>query len=430
MATLYKEKGKKRDTWVVQFVDRDNQRQKIRVSGITKRVAASMRVKIEALIAARAAGYPIDAETAHWLNGLSDAFYGRLVKTKLVPQRECDQAKQPEACTLGDLLERYMRVIAGNRKPNTVRNLQQASKKLVEYFGADRSLESITAGHAFEWKEAMLKSLAEASVATHVAKAKQVFAYAKDLGLVQTDPFHGVKKGSQKNRERQYFVDRETIQRVIDACPNWQWRLVVALARFGGLRTPSELKGLVWADVDWAGSRILIRATKTEHLDGHATRTIPIFPELRPYLEAAFDAAEPGQTHVVPMVVKMNSDNLRTQLIRFSEKAGVTRWPKTFQNLRASRRTELEKEHPQHLANNWLGHSGRVAEDHYLMPTEEDYRRASAIPGQNPGQSAAATGFQKESGVTDRSQTPYFPGRNNGQVPSTGIEPVTSSSGG
>jgi hypothetical protein len=30
------------------------------------------------------------------------------------------------------------------------------------------------------------------------------------------------------------------IERVIEACPNAYWRLLVALARFAGLRTPSE----------------------------------------------------------------------------------------------------------------------------------------------------------------------------------------------
>ncbi len=32
---------------------------------------------------------------------------------------------------------------------------------------------------------------------------------------------------------------------------------------------------------------------------------------------------------------------------------------------------------PDHVSNSWLGHSGKVAEDHYLQVTEEHWQRAS-----------------------------------------------------
>jgi hypothetical protein len=68
--------------------------------------------------------------------------------------------------------------------------------------------------------------------------------------------------------------------------------------------------------------------------------------------------------------------NLRTQLLRIIEKAGLTPWPKLFQNLRASRATELAKEHPGHVAAEWLGHSTKVAANHYWQTTYEDFARA------------------------------------------------------
>jgi hypothetical protein len=35
------------------------------------------------------------------------------------------------------------------------------------------------------------------------------------------------------------------------ACPDAQWRLLVALARYGGVRTPSESLAIEWSHVDW-----------------------------------------------------------------------------------------------------------------------------------------------------------------------------------
>ncbi len=69
-----------------------------------------------------------------------------------------------------------------------------------------------------------------------------------------------------------------------------------ALSRFGGLRCPSEHVTLTWEDVDWERSRIRIHSPKTEHHEGKESRVIPIFPELRPHLEAMWDDSEPGAT--------------------------------------------------------------------------------------------------------------------------------------
>jgi integrase len=84
-------------------------------------------------------------------------------------------------------------------------------------------------------------------------------------------------------------VTREETVRVLAACPDHHWRTIVALARFGGLRTPSETLSLRWQDIDWEAGRIVVPSRKTEHYAGKASRTIPLFPELKPILAEAFD---------------------------------------------------------------------------------------------------------------------------------------------
>jgi len=49
-----------------------------------------------------------------------------------------------------------------------------------------------------------------------------------------------------------------------------------------------------------------------------------------------------------------------------------------FQNLRASRATELASEHPAHVAAAWLGHSTLVANKHYWQVTDADFAKAIA----------------------------------------------------
>ena len=74
--------------------------------------------------------------------------------------------------------------------------------------------------------------------------------------------------------------------------------------------------------------------------------------------------------------------NLRTEMGRIVDRAGVKRWPRIFQNLRASRETELCREYPLHVVTAWLGNTPKVAEKHYLDVTEEEYRRAASTPTQ------------------------------------------------
>jgi hypothetical protein len=69
------------------------------------------------------------------------------------------------------------------------------------------------------------------------------------------------------------------------------------------------------------------------------------------------------------------SQNLRTQLQKIIRRAGLTPWPKLWQNLRSTRATELANEYPAHTAA-WLGHSTLVAQKHYWQVTDEDFERA------------------------------------------------------
>ena len=103
---------------------------------------------------------------------------------------------------------------------------------------------------------------------------------------------------------------------------------------------------------------------------------MPIFPELMPHLEAVWDMADVGTVHVISRYRHDNA-NLRTQLGRILRVAKVKPWPKLFQNLRASRATELAAEHPSHVAAAWLGHSTIVAAKHYWQVTDADFEKAT-----------------------------------------------------
>lgn len=113
-------------------------------------------------------------------------------------------------------------------------------------------------------------------------KATVLLASREPVGLSDTS--------DQSSRQTLRLADK-----VLNACPDGDWRLIFALCRFGGLRCPSEVSRLRLNDVDWGRDRFLVHSPKTEHHEGKASRWVPIFPELRPHLEEAWETAEPGQ---------------------------------------------------------------------------------------------------------------------------------------
>jgi len=389
MASIGNDKnGQKR----ILFVGGDRKRHTIRLGKVAKRIAETAKFHIENLVAAKAAGHSPDLETAKWLGGLSDEIHRRIVKTGLVEPREASRA----VVTLGDHLDGYVESRA-DIKERTRLNWGQSIRILKEFFGADRELGSITEGDADDFKQWMLRKYAPATVSRDIVRARQFFKAAARKRLISANPFEGVKGGKQSNPARKCFVPAEAIEQVIEACPNSQWRLIFAFSRYGGLRIPSELQELEWSDVNWEKSRITIKVPKKAHIEGHETRVIPIFEELRPHLEKAFGEAEEGAVLVVPKA--RETGNLRTHAKRILRKAGVAEWPKLFQNLRASRETELMQTHPAHVVLAWIGHTAAVAQSHYLQVTDADFDKATGKAAQNPAQSASVRGHQGESEV-------------------------------
>lgn len=142
-------------------------------------------------------------------------------------------------------------------------------------------------------------------------------------------------------------------------------------------------------------------------------RIIPLFAELRPLLEEAFDGAEPGAEFVITRW-RDRDTNRRTHLLRIIRKAGLKPWPKLFHNLRASRQTELAAEYPIHVVCEWIGNSQAIAQEHYLRVTDSDYERAATGTGsalQNPVQyTTAVHRTALQTSKPENEKTPGIPG--------------------
>ena len=362
----------------------DGSRKTIRLGRCSVKQSQAFKLRLEALVASRITG-SVDDETARWIAGLPDDIHAKLATVGLVKGRTA-RVSVP----LGKFLAEYTES-RSDVKPNTQLVFRRTCKHLLTFFGTDKLLSEVTQGDADAWRLYLVKcrgrqagrGLAENTIRRTCGIARQFFRAAMRRKLVTENPFAELKVAVQGNKAREYYLSRQDAEKILEACPDNQWRTIFALARFGGLRTPSETLLLRWADIAWDKGRMLVHSPKTEHHEGGESRLVPIFPELYPHLLAAYEQAEPGTEYVITRYRKVGL-NLRTQLMRILTKAGLKPWPKLWQNLRATRQTELMKDFPEYVICAWLGNSRLVAREHYLQVTDEHFKQAAHFAAQYP----------------------------------------------
>lgn len=384
MASLMQSTLDGRDSWVLRFY-LDKRRTAIGLGSFGQNEAEIAKLHVELLIDAHRRNRPADKRTTRWLQSLPVEIYDRLAKCGLVEPRAIRE--QPK--TVLAFMRSYIKSRTDWKKPC---NYLQAVDHLEAFIGRDVPLGNITVADADRWHRWMIhtKGLSANTAGQNIKRCRQIMKSALDDSLIDNNPFTTIKVDTRSDQSKNRFIDLQATMAVLEACPDQEWRAIVALARFGGVRVPSEILPLRWSDINWERNRVLIHSPKTaRHRKGQ--RIIPLWPELETELDALFSIMAPGTDCAADSYViqsyRYSSGNFRTQLHRIACNAGVEKWPKPFIALRASRRTELERSgrFANHVLNAWFGHSRDIAEKHYLGVTEADYTAALDGMGSEDG---------------------------------------------
>lgn len=394
----------------------------IRLGKISDEKAAAVFARIEDLEIALRTGHNPSRETILWIDRLERSdppMLEKLAKHGLIEPRE--------AAMLGPFTNGYLDRRRDEIKPHTMRNCRQAQKRLLEFFGAGKLLRNVTPADADAYRAWLFKEgLCRVTVNRECGRAKQFFRAALRGRLISENPFGDIECKVLANPTRDFDVTPEITAKLLEHCGSPEWKLLIALARFGGLRIPSEAVALRWEHVIWATGRegdadyrpgrIRVQSPKTAHHEGHAERIIPIFPELLPYLEDAFARAEdrrcrpPRGEEFVVTAFRETAANLRTQFRRIIKRAGLTPWEKPFHNCRRTREQELSRTYGLHLAALWIGNSPSVAMKHYVRAGEADLalaaRQATALPAARPAGKAAQNAAQQPSEIGGNAPRP------------------------
>src|SRR5262249_29259618 len=153
----------------------------------------------------------------------------------------------------------------------------QARVWLVRYLGEHRRLDSVSVAGADAYKGHMIQNkLSKATIAKRGRDNRHFFENARRRGLVDKNSLFYLQGAVKGDSPRRVFVAAADVEKVIAEVPDPQWKLLIALARYGGLRVPSEPLALTWRDVDFEHKRFIVRASKTAHHQDNGVRVVPM----------------------------------------------------------------------------------------------------------------------------------------------------------
>ena len=353
MASISKDKdGTKR----IVFIDANGKRHYVRLGRIDMKMAGMVKVHIENLVVAQITSTSPDTPTAQWVASLPEDFHAKLAKTGLMVARR-------RVGTLEELVPAFIMSRAATVSEQTIEVWRQSEISLYRFFGGDRRVDTITHKDAESFRswlvsDGMLRKQGGLKPTTVWKRLQHVVAFFKWMVKnkdITESPFDGMTMCPSPDTDRNDYVDADLIRQVMAVAPDAEWRLIIALWRFAGLRGSSEPLLLRWQDISFDKNTITVHAKKTQRYGGvKAVRTMPLFPELIEPILAARAEAHESDVYVItkhaPRYLKKVADrsklgrisaNLGTIFAKFVRRAGVEAWSKIINNVRASWITDL-----------------------------------------------------------------------------------------
>jgi site-specific recombinase XerD len=142
-------------------------------------------------------------------------------------------------------------------------------RPLKEFFKSDRLIQTITAGDAEDFKRWLTSNarchsreriskpgLASATVAKRLQGSVTIFNYAVKREMIEKNPFVDIKQPKNTNPERQMYIEVSKIETLIENANSTEWKLLLALSRYLGVRVPSEPFSMTWDCVNWEKKRL------------------------------------------------------------------------------------------------------------------------------------------------------------------------------
>ena len=208
--------------------------------------------------------------------------------------------------TLETWTAEWLRRKARDSSKATMARYKGHTEALLSWLGDDRRkkpLESLTAQDARKWRESLQDAgRAGKTVLAYMKDAGAVYRAAIREGLVSFNPFNALEAIDTSDSQARKPFTLDEVADLVNHAPTEEWRGLVLVAAFTGLRLGDASK-LSWEAVDLDAKRITLIPSKTKKKKRKVH--IPIHPDLLAYLLATPVHEDSPTAPVFPSLAKL-----------------------------------------------------------------------------------------------------------------------------
>ncbi|QDV23459.1 tyrosine-type recombinase/integrase [Aureliella helgolandensis] len=337
--------------------------QRVRLGDCGPEAAERAKHHVEMAIRAHRRRQPLPVPTLDWLyQSAPRQLLSELAKLGVVDDRRL----------LGDALRAWVMT----KLSLSAKRLEQVERVSDSLQGAlgDVELDAITPESLTSWGERLSEEYAENTVAGYCGIAKQFFGWVVKERLLADSPAARLPSRFVRS-ERLMEVASDTVEQLCQAVAGDELDVALRLARWGGLRA-AEILRVRLSDLNVSASELRVRDTKRG-----CVRIVPLFPELGTLKAIALrrrdDVTHTGrQGLLMPDLGARTTSAMAQRAARLCERLDIVPWPRFWQNMRATRESELMDQFALKDVCAWIGNSPAVAIEHYAMVRKTEFNRA------------------------------------------------------
>lgn len=207
----------------------------------------------------------------------------------------------------------------------TARTYGSAIKSFFVWSG--KSYTDVTPFDALSYNTYLKEHYAESTTQRHISTLTRFFAFAKDCGIIQGNPFSVVKQQSIPNRVAEKFLTKKEIDKLLSAlreAGEREYILGILLAATG-MRI-SEAQRLSWCD-------FILMPDETIALNllrkGNERQILPlrqdVFEVVQVYMDRPLDQADQSPLFLNPQGNRVSDVSLRTWVRETAKRAGISK---------------------------------------------------------------------------------------------------------
>ena len=318
------------------------------------------------------------------LQAIRDAGASRLTETKarehLSRISEIARGKPLKSYTVRNWFAEYLRQKKPNVAASTFKAYEWAYESFIGFLGprADAGIENIEHADVRAWRDAQKESgLSDKRVNNLLKYLSGPFAKAAKTGMIPINPVAATESLRVSDSvQRKPFTVKE-INSILKKCPSHEWKIVVLLGVYCGMRLGDATRRKV-GDFDLeAGTVTFIPEKKSKQ--GREV-ILPLHPSLLSEIKAAVKGR--GNDAAAWLTPKMaespigSSQGLSTQFIVIMDTAQVDRGESVEGTGRGRTRFARSFHSTRHTASTWLANEG-IQEDLRMLITDHESREVA-----------------------------------------------------